>query len=142
VMYAGIGFASKFLLAVSLVIVPVMLNTYEGIRSVDQVHVNVLRTLGASRWQLFTRLLLPNCLPWIFSALRVAIAFAIIGAIVGEFISAKAGIGYMIDVASGSFDTTGMLVPLLTLMVLAFALDRLILVVSNKLLRWRVVDIG
>ncbi|MCW2783420.1 MAG: transporter permease, partial [Marmoricola sp.] len=103
---------------------------------------NVLRTLGARRRQLFTRMLLPNCLQWIFSALRVAIAFAIIGAIVGEFISAKAGIGYMIDVASGSFDTTGMLVPLLTLMVLAFALDRLILVVSNKLLRWRVVDIG
>ena len=142
VMYVGIGFSSKFFLAVSLVVVPVMLNTYEGVRSVAQVHVNVLRTLGATRWQLFTRLLVPNCLPWIFSALRVAIAFAIIGAIVGEFISAKSGIGYLIDVAAGSFDTTGMLMPLLTLMAIAFALDRVILKVSDRLLRWRTLSLG
>lgn len=137
VMYVGIGFASKFLLAFSLVVVVVMLNTYEGVRSVDPVLVNVLRTMQASRLQLFVKLLLPNCIPWIFSAIRVSISFAIIGAIVGEFISSQAGIGYLIDTASGAFDTTGMLTPLVLLMLFAFALDRAVLAVSSHLMRWR-----
>ena len=137
VMYVGIGFASKFLLAFSLVVVVIMLNTYEGVRSVDPTLINALRVLQANRWQMFTKLLLPNCIPWIFSAVRVSISFAIIGAIVGEFISSQAGIGHMIDVASGAFDTTGMLTPLMLLMLFAFALDRLVLALSNHLMRWR-----
>jgi NitT/TauT family transport system permease protein len=137
VMYVGIGFASKFLLAFSLVVVVIMLNTYEGVRSVDSVLINALRVLQANRWQLFTKLLLPNCIPWIFSAVRVSISFAIIGAIVGEFISSRAGIGHMIDVASGAFDTTGMLTPLMLLMLFAFAADRFVLAISNYLMRWR-----
>lgn len=141
VMFVGIGFASKFLLAFSLVVVPVMINTYEGIRSIDPLLVNVMRVLGAKRWQMFLKLLLPNCIPWIFSAMRVSISFAIIGAIVGEFISARAGIGYMIDSAAGGFDTTGILMPLFVLMILAFLLDRLFLIVSGRLLRWRVTEV-
>ena len=137
VMYVGIGFASKFLLALSLVVGPVMINTYDGILSVDPVLVNVMRVMGAKRWQMFVKLMLPNCVPWIFSALRVSISFAIIGAIVGEFISARAGIGYMIDTAAGGFDTTGMIMPLFVLMMLAFLLDRLFVEVSGRLLRWR-----
>ncbi len=140
VMYVGIGFASKFLLAFSLVVVPVMINTQEGISSVDPVLVSFMRVMGATRGQTFLKLLLPNCVPWIFSALRVSISFAIIGAIVGEFISARAGIGYMISSAAGAFDTTGMLMPLFVLMMLAFLLDRLFLKVSAILLRWRRAD--
>ncbi len=137
VMYVGIGFASKFLLAFSLVVVPVMINTYEGISSVDPVLSNVMRMMGARRWQMFLKLMLPNCVPWIFSALRVSISFAIIGAIVGEFISARAGIGFMIDTAAGAFDITGMVMPLFVLMILAFLLDRLVVEASRRLLRWR-----
>ena len=137
VMYVGIGFASKFLLAFSLVVVPVMINTYEGITSVDPTLVNVMRVMGATRRQMFLKLMLPNCIPWIFSALRVSISLAIIGAIVGEFISARAGIGYLIDSAAGNFDTTGMIMPLFVLMILAFLLDRLFVAVSSRLLRWR-----
>ncbi|MFG1361399.1 ABC transporter permease [Xanthobacter pseudotagetidis] len=139
VMYVGIGFASKFLLAFSLVVVVVMLSTFEGVRSVDPTLISALRTLQASKRQLFTKLLLPNSIPWILSAVRVSIPFAIIGAIVGEFISAQAGIGFMIDEASGAFDTTGMLTPLLWLMVFAFTLDRAVLALSTHLMRWRPV---
>lgn len=137
VMYVGIGFASKFFLAFSLVVVPVMLNTYEGIRSVDQTLINVMRIQQASRWQMFTKLLLPNSLSWIISSMRGAVSFAIIGAIVGEFISAQAGIGFLIDQASGAFDTTGIMVPLFVLMILAFTLDRMIVMWGEYLLRWR-----
>lgn len=137
VMFVGIGFASKFLLAFSLVVVPMMINTWEGIKSVDQIQLNLMKVLRASRRQLFRKVLLPNCIPWLFSGLRVSLSFAIIGAIVGEFISARAGIGYMMDEAAGGFDTTGMLMPLVVLMLVSFALDRGLLALSHRFLHWR-----
>lgn len=137
VMYVGIGFASKFLLALSLVVVVVMLNTYEGVKAADNNHLNAMRMLGASRLQIFVKVLIPTSVPWIFAGVRVGVAFAIVGAIVGEFISAQAGIGYMIDNASGAYDTTGIMVPLLTLMICAVALDALIQVMMRHFLRWR-----
>jgi NitT/TauT family transport system permease protein len=137
VMYVGIGFASKFLLALSLVVVVLMVNTYEGVKSVDANHVNALRILGASRLQIFVKLLIPNSVPWILAGLRVGVSFAIVGAIVGEFISAQAGIGYMINTASGSYDTTGMMVPLFTLMICAVCLDLLIKALTRRLTVWR-----
>jgi NitT/TauT family transport system permease protein len=137
VMYVGIGFASKFLLALSLVVVVLMVNTYEGVKSVDANHVNALRILGASRLQIFVKLLIPNSVPWILAGLRVGVSFAIVGAIVGEFISAQAGIGYMINTASGSYDTTGMMVPLFTLMICAVCLDLLIKMLTRRLTVWR-----
>jgi NitT/TauT family transport system permease protein len=137
IMFVGIGFASKFLLSFSLVVVPMMINTYEGIRATEPILVNVLRVMRASRLQIFLKVLLPNCIPWIFSGLRVGISFAIVGAIVGELISSRAGIGYMIDTAAGSFDATGMLMPLVVLMLVSFVLDRAVLHTSRRLLRWR-----
>jgi NitT/TauT family transport system permease protein len=137
VMFLGIGFLSKFLLAFSLVVVPIMINTYEGIRAADPIWIDTLRIFRANRKQMFLKVLLPNCVPWIFSGIRVSITLSIIGAIVGEFISARAGIGYMIDVAAGGFDVTGMLMPLFVLMFLAFGFDRLVLFMANRLLRWR-----
>lgn len=138
VMYVGIGFASKFLLAFSLVVVIVMVNTLEGIRAADPTLVNAMRILGARPHQLFTMVLIPNSLPWILAGVRVSVAFAIVGAVVGEFISARAGIGYMIDHASGAYDTTGIMVPLLTLMFCAVIIDFVLVRVSAHLLRWRV----
>ena len=139
VMYVGIGFASKFLLAFSLVVVIIMVNTYEGIRSVEPNLINAMRILGASQYQLFKRVYFPNCMPWIFAGTRVSVSFAIVGAIVGEFISSQAGIGYMIDKASGAYDTTGIFVPLLFLMLFGVFFDILIVKSSAYFLRWRPV---
>lgn len=138
VMYVGIGFASKFLLAFSLVVVIIMVNTFEGVRAADPTLVNALRILGARRLQLFSMVLIPHSVPWILAGIRVSVSFAIVGAIVGEFISSQAGIGYMIDHASGAYDTTGIMVPLFTLMICAVALDFLIVFLTRHLLRWRV----
>jgi NitT/TauT family transport system permease protein len=138
VMYVGIGFASKFLLAFSLVVVIVMVNTFEGIRAADPTLVNAMRILGARGLKLFTMVFIPNSVPWILAGVRVSVAFAIVGAIVGEFISARAGIGYMIDHASGAYDTTGIMVPLLTLMLCAVVIDFGIVRLTQYLLRWRI----
>ncbi len=115
-----------------------MVNTFEGVRAVDPTLVNAMRILGASRIQLFKMVLIPNSVPWILAGIRVSVAFAIVGAIVGEFISARAGIGYLIDRASGAYDTTGMMVPLFTLMLCAIMIDFLIVRLTDYLLRWRV----
>ena len=96
-----------------------------------------MRILGAGRVQMFRQVLIPNCVPWILAGLRVSVSFSIVGAIVGEFISSQAGIGYMIDKASGAYDTTGMMVPLLVLMMCAVLIDFLIVQLSNHFLRWR-----
>lgn len=142
VLYVGIGFASKFLLAFSLVVVLIMVNTFEGVKSVEPKLINAMRVLGAGRFAVFSKVLLPSCVPWILAGIRVSTSFAIVGAIVGEFISSQAGIGYMIDNASGAYDTTGIMVPLLTLMVCGLALDAIIQAVTQYLLRWRLSQVG
>src|SRR5690606_24479625 len=101
-----------------------------------------MRILGAGRFAVFSKVLLPSCVPWILAGIRVSTSFAIVGAIVGEFISSQAGIGYMIDNASGAYDTTGIMVPLLTLMVCGLALDAIIQAVTQHLLRWRSSQVG
>lgn len=142
VLYVGIGFASKFLLAFSLVVVVVMVNTFEGVKAVEPKLINAMRILGAGRFAIFFKVLLPSCIPWILAGIRVSTSFAIVGAIVGEFISSQAGIGYMIDNASGAYDTTGIMVPLLTLMVCGLALDAIVQAVTRYLLRWRSSQVG
>lgn len=137
VMFFGIGPSAKIVLAFSLVVVVVMLNTFEGVRSIDPRLLHVMTMLKASRWQVFVKCLLPNSVPWVFSAVRASIAFAIIGVLVGEFISARAGIGYLIDRASGAFDITGILTPLIVLMVVAVTLDLAIQRLNTHVLRWR-----
>lgn len=137
VLYVGIGFASKFLLAFSLVVVIIMVNTFEGVKAVEPKLINAMRILGAKRSAIFSKVLLPACVPWILAGIRVSTSFAIVGAIVGEFISSQAGIGYMIDNASGAYDTTGIMVPLLTLMICGLVLDVKIQAATRYLLRWR-----
>ena len=142
VLYVGIGFASKFLLAFSLVVVIIMVNTFEGVKAVEPKLINAMRILGASRLAIFWKVLLPSCIPWILAGIRVSMSFAIVGAIVGEFISSQAGIGYMIDNASGAYDTTGIMVPLFTLMVCGLALDFVVQAITRYLLRWRTPQAG
>ena len=142
VLYVGIGFASKFLLAFSLVVVIIMVNTFEGVKAVEPKLINAMRMLGASPLALFRKVLLPSCIPWILAGIRVSTSFAIVGAIVGEFISSQAGIGYMIDNASGAYDTTGIMVPLLTLMFCGLTIDFVVQAVTRHLLRWRTPQPG
>lgn len=137
VMYLGIGFLPKAVLAFSLVIILVMLNTADGIRAADATQLNAMRVMRATRSQIFIKFLLPSCLPWILTATRVSVAFAIIGVLVGEFISSRAGIGYLITDAAGAFDITGMLVPLVFLIVISIGVDFSIGALERRLLFWR-----
>ena len=104
ILVFGIGLASKVALGVALTVVVTTLTTFTAVRSIDPDSERLLYSLGAGRWQVFTKLVVPSVLPWIISCLRVNIGLALTGAIVGEFISSQHGLGRQILMAGEMFD--------------------------------------
>ncbi len=137
ILWFGIGFGSKVAISSSIVYFVCVFATYGGIRSVDHGLVQAVRVLGASEMQVNRKVVLPSCLPWIFSGLKVSVGMALIGAIVGEFIGARSGVGYYISHSASLFDTAGVFVGIFLLMAMAVALNELIKVVEHRLLKWR-----
>lgn len=137
ILWFGIGLTSKIVLAFSLVVFILLVNTYAGAKNVDQDLVIITRLLGASRRQLTLKVILPASIPWIFAGFRLGVAYALIGAVVGEVIVAQAGLGFLISAAAGVFNTTGVFSALIILMVVAMLLNELMKAAERKLLRWR-----
>jgi NitT/TauT family transport system permease protein len=135
-LWFGLGVWSKVALGVTIVFFVVFFNTYQGVREVDRVILDNARMLGASERQLIRHVLIPSALTWIFSSLHVSVGFAIVGAVVGEYLGASRGAGYLISQAEGLFDTTGVFAGMAVLMVFAslvlYAVGRL----ERRLLRW------
>lgn len=136
-LWFGLGTWSKVWLAVSLVFFLVFFNTFQGIREVQRVLIANARMLGATRWQLLRHVLIPSALSWIFSSLHVSVGFAIIGAVVGEYLGANRGIGYLIAQAQGSFNTTAVFAGLVILAVVVAVVDFVVSRVERRLLRWK-----
>jgi len=137
ILWFGIGLTSKVVLAFSLVVFILLVNTHAGAKNVDQDLVIITRLLGASRRQVTTKVILPASIPWIFAGLRLGLAYALIGAVVGEVIVAQAGLGFLISAAAGVFNTTGVFTALIILMIIAMLLNELMKMAERKLLRWR-----
>lgn len=137
IIWFGIGYGSKIAIGASIVYFICVFATYGGIRSIDQGLVDAVRVLGATEMQVNRTVMLPSCLPWIFSGLKVSVGMALIGAIVGEFIGARGGLGYYIAYSAGLFDTAGVFAGIFVLMLMAMALNELIKVAERRLLRWR-----
>lgn len=107
VVWFGFGLTSKVLVVALVSLFPVLVNVIAGLRAVDQDRLDLLGALSASRWQVFRYLRFPNALPFIFAGLNTAIVFAVIGAIVGEFVGANQGIGFLILQANYQLDIAG-----------------------------------
>lgn len=136
-LWFGIGIWSKVALGFTLVFFVVFFNTLEGIRSVPRVLTNNSRMLGASEAQLLKTVYIPSALSWIFSSLHTSVGFAIIGAVIGEYLGAFRGIGYVIAQAQGTFDTTSVFAGMITLMVFVLVIEFFITRAEKHLLRWR-----
>jgi NitT/TauT family transport system permease protein len=137
ILWFGIGLTAKVVLAFSLVVFILLVNTYAGAKNVDQDLVIIARLLGASRRQVTMKIILPASIPWIFAGLRLGLAYALIGAVVGEVIVAQAGLGVRIAHAAGVFNTTGVFSALIILMVIATLLNEVMKAAEKKLLHWR-----
>ncbi len=137
-LWFGLGIWSKVALGVTVVFFIVFFNTHQGVREVDPVIVNNVRMLGASEWQLVRHVLVPSALTWVFSSLHISIGFAMIAVVVGEYLGASRGVGYLISQAEGTFDTTGVFAGMAVLsavvLLVGWGVNRL----ERWLLRWKV----
>ncbi|NVO16693.1 MAG: ABC transporter permease [Rhodoplanes sp.] len=106
VLYLGYGFAPKLFLAFLLAFFPIVIATVVGLNGLDKAMVNLVRSMGASEWQTFFKVRLPSALPSLFGGLKVGISLAVIGAVIGEYVAAERGLGYLQLQASSQFDTT------------------------------------
>ncbi|NCT91267.1 ABC transporter permease [Cellulomonas sp. APG4] len=135
VLVLGLGMGSKVAMATALVIVIQVLNTFSAVKAVDKDLTTLMYSLGASRWQVFTKVVVPSTLPWIASSLRVAIGLALTGAIVGEYIGSTAGLGRMIQYAGSTYDIALIWVGVFTLAILSMLLYVVVSWFERRLLK-------
>jgi NitT/TauT family transport system permease protein len=136
-LWFGLGIWSKVALAVTLVFFVMFFNTYQGVRDADRVLVDNVRMLGASERQLVRHVLVPSALTWIFSSLHTSLGFAVVGAVVGEYLGAARGLGYVIAQAEGTFDTTGVFAGMVVLGFVVLAASAGVRKLERWLLRWK-----
>lgn len=137
IVWFGIYLVPKVVLAASLVLFIVYFNTVAGISSVNPRMNEVLRVMGASPLALLTKLTLPSAMPYIFTAMRITVPGALIGAIIGEFLSSNRGIGFLIAAASSRYDTARVFAGILSLLVFVLIINAVISRLERYLARWQ-----
>ncbi|QCP48533.1 ABC transporter permease [Trinickia violacea] len=137
VIALGLGMASKVALAVVMVFFVVFGNAFQGVREADRYMIANAQILGASKRQLTTYVVIPSALSWILASLHVSFGFALVGAVVGEFLGSKQGIGLLISTAQGAFNASGVFAAMIVLAVVALATDYLLTTLEKRLLKWR-----
>ncbi|HET7009789.1 MAG TPA: ABC transporter permease [Anaerolineales bacterium] len=137
VIWFGNGLLSKVLVCALIVFFPVLVNTVVGLRSVPEDLRDLMRSLRATRWQVFRHLEVPSATPSLLGGLKIGATLSVIGAVVGEFVGAEAGLGFLINQARGLYNTPLVFAALATLMTMALALYGLVAVVERLALAWR-----
>ncbi|MBN9429050.1 MAG: ABC transporter permease [Burkholderiales bacterium] len=118
VIWLGFGDASKIAIVAISCFFPILVNTLQGLKVRDRDTYELMRSLGATRWQMFWRLRLPNSMPYFFVGLKVGMIFSLIGAVVAEFVGTASGVGFVMMQAKAQFDVPGMFACLIILMIL------------------------
>lgn len=126
VVWVGVGLGAKVAIAASLTFIVALIAVYQGTQEVDEDLVKLMRSLGAKPFTIWRKVIVPGATPWILSTMRLNIGFAMIGAVVGEYISSKMGLGYMIYNAGALYDLNSVFVGIFCLMALALALDAIL----------------
>ncbi len=137
IIWFGLGPSGKVALAVVLVFFSVFFNAFQGTREVDRNLISNARVLGASEWQLTSRVVLPSAMTWIVASLHAAFGFALIGAIVGEVLGAQSGLGQLIQQAQGNFNANGVYAGIIITAALALIAEFVITRFEKWVLRWR-----
>lgn len=137
VMIMGLGLPSKVALAFIMVFFVVFANAFQGVREADRNMIANARILGASNWQVTRNVILPSAMSWIFASLHISFSFAIIGAIVGEFVGSLAGIGYLISIAKGTYDAAGLYAAIILVMLVTLGAEYVMTLIENRITRWR-----
>jgi NitT/TauT family transport system permease protein len=136
-IWVGLGMEGKVLIAATVSFFPMLVNTIAGLRSAPQNELDLLRSLSASRWKIFRYVQLPEALPFIFAGLNIGLVLSVLGAIVGEFVGAKAGLGYLILQMNFNMDVPGIFAALLLLGLMGVALNMLAQYLRRKVVFWK-----
>lgn len=137
VIWFGPGLLSKVLICALIVFFPVLINTIVGLRSVSEDLRDLMRTLQATRWQTLRWLEIPAAMPVFLGGLRIGATLSVIGAVVGELVGADRGLGFLINIGRGQYDTALVFVAVFTLIVMAMALYGLVVLLESRLLAWQ-----
>jgi NitT/TauT family transport system permease protein len=137
IIWFGPGMFSKVLVCALIVFFPVLVNTMVGVRAVPENLKDLMQSLRATRWQMLRYLEIPAALPVFLGGLRIGATLSVIGAVVGEFVGADHGLGFLINVARGQYDTAMVFVAIFSLIVMALALYGLVTLLEVRLLAWQ-----
>ena len=136
-LWLGLGIWSKVALGVTLVFFIVFFNVYQGVKEVSPAVLSNARMLGMNGRQLLRHVYLPSALSWMFSSLHTSVGFAVVGAVVGEYLGSAAGLGYLIHEAESVFDVNGVFAGMVVLTFFVILVDWIVTLVENRLLVWR-----
>jgi ABC-type nitrate/sulfonate/bicarbonate transport system permease component len=135
IIWVGTDIMSKVIVIVLFTFFPIVISLVSGLRSVDQEMVDMFRTLGASPWQTFSKLMIPSSLPSFFAGLKVAAVVSVIGGVIGEWFGASAGLGWLMKIAGGQFQTARVFAAIVVLSILAMALFAAVVALEKWSLR-------
>ena len=136
-LWLGLGIWSKVALGVTLVFFIVFFNVYQGVKEVSPTVLANARMLGMNERQLMRHVYWPSALSWMFSSLHTSVGFAVVGAVVGEYLGSAAGLGYLIQQAEGVFDVAGVFAGMFVLAAFVIVIDVIVTLVEKRLLVWR-----
>jgi ABC-type nitrate/sulfonate/bicarbonate transport system permease component len=137
IIWFGFGIAPKVIIAALIVFFPITVNMVEGLRSADQGIIDVMRSYGASEWKIFRSIRLPSSIPFLVVGTQVGITFAVIGAVIAEWVGASQGLGYRMTVANSQSETDLVFAAIITLAVVGVALFVLVRVVGDLAFPWQ-----
>jgi NitT/TauT family transport system permease protein len=137
IVWLGIGLWSKVGVVFLLTFFLNFFNTYTGMRQMDHEYIDLARLMGVKGWKLTFKVIFPAISPYVFTGIRTSIPFAVIGAIVGEFIAATEGVGFFIRMSAGIFKTADVFVGIIVLMVMVIIMDKVAEMIEKKALRWQ-----
>lgn len=137
IVWLGIGLWSKVGVVFLLTFFLNFFNTYTGMRQMDQEYVDLASLMGVKGWKLTFKVIFPAISPYVFTGIRTSIPFAVIGAIVGEFVAATEGVGFFIRMSAGIFRTADVFVGIILLMIMVIIMDKIAAMIERRALRWQ-----
>jgi NitT/TauT family transport system permease protein len=141
-LWFGLGVWSKVVIVFIGALFPILINTYEGVRNADRVLINVVRSFGASEWDVARLVVVPNALPYIIAGLRLAIGRAVLGVVVAEFFGAEQGLGVVMVQAASRYQVDVVFAGLVVFAVLSLVMTGLVRLLEDRLSRWRPQRLG
>jgi len=140
IVWFGIGIWSKIMMAALSTVIVAIVQSYQGAINADEKYIRLMKVFKASRARIFKTIILPSSLLWVFNSIKLNIGLALLGAFIGEFIAAEAGVGYIIIRASGLFNMGLVFTGCIILMLMALLLYGVVFLIEKRFFKWQIAD--